>query len=469
MTDQNDPSYVDKVNNEYRRNPAAADAPPPPRQRQAPTFTGTTPTVLGAPEPEAPQGKRRSAAQKRKDAVAARKAAAQARKDERDAKLQAAKRKRQFSSGQRFGGRRFSWWVLGAALVVLASTSVVAIIVAVSKPSRDEIAVAVEEGLSDGGRDFPTGQAVMWAGQVLRTWGTWSEDSRETRALALTPYLSAGMDPQTGWNGRGDQTLIAASLNPEPEVTDANHATIHGAYQIQDGTWRCIALPVYAYNPDGVGEDVWAFALAANPTPMPCAPRTGAPTITKADMLGGEGLEANEEAADDLAADFFPGFFTAWAASDSAALNQYTASGVQTIGLGGAMATIPAPEIGEVVLYTDEDGVVRNKTYYAYVPVTWTITGSDSKVLAAYIVPVKLDGARWTVAGEPQAAQQGLEASGSTPATVPNPADDVTPIPYNQPTPEPTTRPTEIGTEPSAEPDADPTDAPVDGETDSDQ
>lgn len=350
------------------------------------------------------------------------KTASQLRKERNDAKRKA-------KDGIRYSGGNRKYFIGGAVIfVVFALLAPIAIMVASSKVSEDEVRAIVDEEMTDSGSDFPTGQSVMWAGQVLRVWGTWDEESADSREVSIAPYLSSGMDPQAGWNGSGKQEITYASVNPEPKVLDANHASVDAVYQIGDGSWRCVTIPVYAYKPDSFDTNAkWAFSLAGNPTPSGCSPRTGAPTVDEEVYSGGKDRTEDTELGRTLQSSFFPGFFSAWAGSDPDALQQYTASGVKTTGLGGAMASNPQPEIGEVRVWTGKDGAVKDGTVYnAIVPVTWTITGSNSRISAEYLVQLKKDGERWFVAGEPQAAQQATDVQGGNPQNIPQPDDDVT-------------------------------------------
>lgn len=383
----------------------------------------------GAPKPSRKQAKADKAdarGKKKEQSKAARKRALDARR-------------RAQKSGFRYRGGRGKLALLGLIILLSGALSLAAFLTALSRPSQGDVETAVSDALTEAGQDFPRGQAVMWAGQVLRVWGTWDEASPESRELALSPYLSSGMPASAGWNGRGSQQVIYSSVNPDPVVQDATHATVSAVYQVNDGTWRCVDMPLVTFKPEEFTANAkHAFALAGNPTPVPCAPRTGvAPLANADDPLTAGGLRANGDIGRTLATDFFPSFFAAWAASDEAALTQFTASGVRTIGLGGAMASLPQPDIGETTVYVDADGVVEGKVYSAVVPVTWTVAGTDSQITATYVVPVRQDGQRWTVAGEPVAAMQSPEAEGRSPGSIPQPGQGVTSPEYSTPDIEP--------------------------------
>lgn len=318
------------------------------------------------------------------------------------------------------GGNRFRAVALMALLVASSLVAGLALGIAVSKPSRSDIRGEVQSALREEGQDFPRGQAVAWADQATIDWATWDEADPESREIRMAQYLTNGMDSQAGWNGKGKQTVTFTSVNPEPTVIDEHHAFVDVDYRLDDDSRRCVTIPVYTYRPEGLtGDDAqWAFALSSNPIPRPCAPRTGAAEPATNSPIADKDLKVNDTESRALTTDFYPGFLSAWAASDANALRQYTASGVTTIGLGGAMASVPAPTVSDVALYTPEDSEpVEGTIYHAIVPVTWTVSGSSAQVEAVYDVPMKKVGDRWYVAGEPTPAASTEDVSSGEPAT----------------------------------------------------
>lgn len=327
----------------------------------------------------------------------------------------AVEKKKQLSVGERYGGDRRKWLLLVTGVVVLPLITLAAFVTANSKPSTTDVEAIVDARLAVRGTQFPAGEAIMWAGQVVRVWGTWNEaDKSGQRDILLSQYLSRGIDPRGGWNGNGQQEVIYSTVNTEPKITDSSHAWIEATYQIQDGTWNCVSLPVYAYHGANMTEDSpYAFALAANPVPVACAPRTGAPPMEEVKSADGATSQNDSASATELQATFFPGFFGAWAASDQATLSNLVLSGTTVIGLGGAFESTPPPEIGTVVLPVLGGGkAASGKTYTATVPVTWTVAGSTSGVTAMYNVGLKRQGVQWFVTGEPTPVvqQPGLNA-----------------------------------------------------------
>lgn len=428
---------VEGMDKEHKQNPAASAAPPEDTTpSDGPSFAADGDKTVPAESQKAGLFGVAGRGSKKKKPKKESSAAVKRRKRERE---------RQMKMGVRYGGGRWMWVAMSLGLVLSPFIGILSLIVASGKADDSDVATAVDERLEEAGEGFPEGQAVMWAGKVLREWGTWDEENAEAREVALSPYLSQGMDTQAGWNEEGTQTLLYSSVNPEPNVVGSNHALISASYQIQDGSWRCVTLPVFAYEAEDLAsESDWAFALAGNPTPSACSPRTGAPSIdADEEELSADGRENDNETAEELADSFFPGFFAAWASSDTTSLEQYASPGVRLVGLGGAMASTPTPTIGDAEIYLDENGAVDGETYLAYVPVTWNLTGSDSQITAAYIVPVTQVGGRWQVADEPYTPQQGADVGSGEPATIPDAGDGVAPPEPNDNAPSPEDPPEE--------------------------
>ncbi|GAB3856431.1 hypothetical protein GCM10027610_091260 [Dactylosporangium cerinum] len=133
----------------------------------------------------------------------------------------------------------------------------------------------------------------------------------------------------------------------------------------------------------------------------------------RAQPAPGPSQQVNRDGADDLRATFLPGFFAAWAASDQAALRQYTVSGMRTMGLGGAFLSLPLPTIGDVLLRSASES---SDEYSATVPVTWSVPGSPATLTTVYEVPLTKSGAQWFVTGEPAAPVQAPNVSGGNPS-----------------------------------------------------
>ena len=331
---------------------------------------------------------------------------------------------------QIYGGRRKYAVFLLALVAATTAFSMLSLIIASQSVTKNDVSAEVANQLEKQGAGFPSGQAVQWAGQVVRVMGTYDEASRDDYANQVSQFLSSGMDEMAGWNGKGHQQVAFVSVNPQPRIIDGSHAVVTAAYQTSEGKWGCMAVPTFAYKPSTYGTDTtWAFTLSALPTPTACAARTGLPKLPSVKSDAKE----DDDTANTLAADFYPSFFAAWAASEDATLAQYTIDGFTTVGLGGAMESTPPPTIGDVKLLVDNKG--KADTALATVEVTWTVTGSTSTRTVTYEMQMKHVGTKWLVASEPVPAYQSV--SGST-AQIPAPEASDSPVPYGneQPTPQ---------------------------------
>lgn len=322
------------------------------------------------------------------------------------------KKKSPIALGQKYGGQRKVFAFLAGMLIASLLLGVLNFFTGNSKIDREDArGIITEEIENTTAQSFPVGQASMWMESFVRIWGTWDYKTPAGRAANLSPYLAPGLDSQAGWNTQGTQSVIYSAVSSSPKVVDKNRAIFDAMYQIQDGTWRCVQVSVFAFKPQSKAEgpvDQWGFAVTSNPTPMPCALRVSVPNFAKNTFEN-----TDNKAAQTLQTNFFPGFFAAWVTSDANALSQYMAPNVKTFGLGGAYEG--NPEITSVILPigANEESAAPQSIYSAYVTVVLT-DSQGAKISVTYKVPVALTGgAQWQVAGEPEALVQGLQVGGA--------------------------------------------------------
>lgn len=319
------------------------------------------------------------------------------------------------SFGAKYGGQRRVFLFLALALLISLGWNVLNFALLNTKASTSSVGSIVEEEVANStSSEFPVGDAAMWTESFVRIYGTWDYKTPGGRATDLSPYLAPGVDQQAGWDGKGTQSVIYSAVSSQPTIIDKNRAMFKATYQIQDGTWRCLSIPVYAYKPTDPSQgptNSYGFAVTANPTPVPCALRVSAPDTGETDFAN-----TDQEAAATLRETFFPGFFSAWVSSDADSLRQYMAPDVTTFGLGGAYQ--PNVEITEVVLPigAEEDTAQPSTVYTAYVTVMLS-SNDGSKTSATYKVPVASTGSQWQVMGEPEPVLE-------DPSNVPNNALD---------------------------------------------
>ena len=193
-------------------------------------------------------------------------------------------------------------------------------------------------------------------------------------------------------------------------MVDEQRAVYDVTYQIQDGTFRCAKIPVFAYKPGDASQapvDQWGFAVTANPTPVPCALKISVPKFEENEFSA-----VDQAAAKTLQETFFPGFFTAWVTSDADTLRQYMKPDVVTFGLGGAYTSNVTIEEVTLPLPNGQTEAQPNTEYTAYVRVTLQSV-SGGGVTVTYKVPVVSNGGQWQVSGEPSEVVQELTVNGA--------------------------------------------------------
>ena len=211
--------------------------------------------------------------------------------------------------------------------------------------------------------------------------------------------------------------------------TDANNGTVSIALQLDSGAWLYPMVPVYS---DGQG----GFTIAGTPT-------LGAPPA-RAGFPGSDGSIAGDvdDDASRAASDVLAGFFTAWAASDSAALERYVtreATPAARAGLGGSVQFVDLGDVKVAVAVTgDED------TRFASAEVTWA-TGDAAQpdtgqLTQTYLLTIVRTAGLWSVndvtigqpprgAGHPAAPTTTLPAATTPTTTMPTATMSTTTMP----------------------------------------
>ena len=155
-------------------------------------------------------------------------------------------------------------------------------------------------------------------GRVYLSFSPQNQAQREQALVAFVPANVLAADPDLGWNG--SQLNLQAVQVAGITVQDPRHAVVT-LLALVNGRLMRLGVPVAASG-SGVavsGEPAW---LSAPPqiSPPPAAP-SGSDQVAQSQLM-------NE----------LPAFFQAYANSDSATLNQFTARGVSLTGLGGTVA-----------------------------------------------------------------------------------------------------------------------------------
>jgi Conjugative transposon protein TcpC len=228
-----------------------------------------------------------------------------------------------FGPGRRGAGGRWLLWplriVLWTALLVIVFRGLTAIVF-------DRTLAPAGGGGAQAGHaaagPFPVALAEAYATEFGRVYLGFSPQSllqREQALQAFVPPSVSAADPNLGWNGVGQVNLQALQV-AGTKVEDPQHAVVT-LLALISGQLTELGVPVAATGGGLVitGEPAW---LPAPPRVLP--PATAAP----------RGLDrvAQGQLMNEL-----PGFFQAYAGSDSAALKRFLAPGASLTGLGGAV------------------------------------------------------------------------------------------------------------------------------------
>jgi hypothetical protein len=169
------------------------------------------------------------------------------------------------------------------------------------------------------------------------------------RQRQLAQFLSPSIDAQLGWDGTGKSVLQSAQV-ASVTAQDVNHAIVTLLVQANGRLFQ-LAVPVYAK--DG------ALAVSGRPAMLAAPPRAAVPAAN----------EDRDSALETELQDPLSGFFKAYAAGDTAALQRY--SDPPVAGLGGAVGFSQLKEI------IAPNGGVGSRTVNA--TVVWQVSPAQSK------------------------------------------------------------------------------------------
>ncbi|WP_159039711.1 conjugal transfer protein [Streptomyces sp. TP-A0356] len=264
------------------------------------------------------------------------------------------------------------------------------------KASKAEVRAEVDARVKSSSKSFPRGAAVLWAAPLVKLFATYDPAHADDRSRALQPYAVGSLDAQLGWNGQGSQSVIDLVMSDDVEVTGENAGVVRATVQVQDGSWRCVAVPVYTVRRGGST----AFGLTAAPVYVPCA---GLTTPPRADA---QNKSNDSELAQTFKSDLLPPFLAAWAQSDTDNLNRFLLPGTVSFGLGGAYTgagdggrprvdSVYVPQVAK-----GEDPTHRTVTF------TTTLLSTDGKAAqtSTYRVAVVKKNGQWYFASDPTPA-----------------------------------------------------------------
>ncbi|GAA0323574.1 hypothetical protein GCM10010302_73430 [Streptomyces polychromogenes] len=225
--------------------------------------------------------------------------------------------------------------------------------------------------------DFPVQAAAVFAEEYASLCMTYSPETADKRRESLSRYVSAGVDRDCGWNGKGKQQVKQA--NWDGTVEDLPEYGKNGRYlniQVTYTGGRTTTLSVPVYVKDLAGAS--GLRVVGNVGEMPLPIRDTAPALEK----GGEVVD--QELSNQLRDQVLAGYFKAWAASDTTALTRFTTPDATPAAVSGLAGALTAPVVQEVQALAPEGTESGKKVTYsqgqavpARVTVVWGGGGPD--------------------------------------------------------------------------------------------
>jgi hypothetical protein len=280
--------------------------------------------------------------------------------DAPDQKGRRGKSRRGSGGGGRGGrGDRGGWggsggrWFIYVGRVILWAFLLVVLVNGIRAPFQRFTAQPSGPASSDtsGKSRFPQAAASSYVLTFADVYLNYDPSQAATgeRQKQLSQFLAPGIDTELGWDGTGKSVLRSAHVS-SVAAQDADRAIVTLLVQANGRMFR-LAVPVYAK--DG------AFAISGRPAMLPPPPRGSVPA---ANQDRDSALETELQGP-------LPGFFKAYASSDTASLQRY--SDPPITGLGNAVAF---GQLKEIIAPT---GDVGSRTVNA--TVVWQVAPVQNK------------------------------------------------------------------------------------------
>ena len=258
---------------------------------------------------------------------------------------------------------RYSIWVV-MAFIILGGIKTV---ILPSKANIPALTQAIGAQLNINGFPIQSGQDL--ARSFTREYLTINPKARDQRATNLSHFLPSGVD-QAGWTGVSSnvsETVIAGPILVEsPNLVDKTHAVFTFSAEVKAGS----SAPVWVYLAVTVFADSNGLVTISGPPAF-----TNNPGFAIND--GAFPFAKSQSATDSLGVDL-PGFFKAWAASDSTGLSLYTQSDAKpnvTNGLNHSVSFVSLNNLSVQAVNIKKVSSAYGSRY-AEVDVTWQANGN---------------------------------------------------------------------------------------------
>jgi hypothetical protein len=174
-------------------------------------------------------------------------------------------------------------------------------------------------GRTVGANRFPVTAAEAYALEFGDVYLNYSPATAAERSAALAAFLPPGADPQLGWNGAGNQQVLAEQV-AGIAVRSGHAAVVTLLARLSGGSLVELGVPIYA---TGSG-----MSVSGEPALLPGPTKVVAPAANQA-----SGDRATAAALQSQLA----GFFQAYASGDQATLARFLTPGAQVTGLAGVV------------------------------------------------------------------------------------------------------------------------------------
>lgn len=284
---------------------------------------------------------------------------------------------RRASRGGRWRGSGGRWWVwVGRA--ILWAVLLVILVNGIRAPFERFTASGAESPgarVENADRGFPTSAASAYALQFADVYLNYDQETAGDRERRLQRFLPEGADAQFGWNGVGRLNVESVQV-AGVKAQNANNAVVTVLARSGD-KWFRLEVPVYSRN--------GAFVISGRPALLPPPARAALPE----NPVGDRDTALETELQSTLGT-----FFTAYAVSDQATLDRFSARGSIT-GLDNAVGFVAVREVVAPAGATGERTVK--------VRVAWQIPATDPKAAGAELdqlyelTVVRTDDGEWDV------------------------------------------------------------------------
>ncbi len=215
------------------------------------------------------------------------------------------------------GGRWLVWAarvVVWTVILLVGYRGVLAIVGGTGTSSNGSGA-----GRTASANRFPVTVAEAYALEFGSVYLNYSPATAAERSAALAAFLAPGADPQLGWNGAGNQQVLAEQV-AGIAVRSLHTAVVTLLARLSGGSLVELGVPIYAA---GGG-----MSVSGEPALLPGPAKAVAPAPSQAN-----GDQATAAALQSQLA----GFFQAYASGDDATLARFLTPGTQITGLAGVV------------------------------------------------------------------------------------------------------------------------------------